>query len=305
MQLSCFAPFLSGFSKSGNHILSISDPGISVSRIFHQSNPLNFCILLHSREKPLCLSIKLIMNKNMTMKMLPNTEAKYTYHRHEKLTSKLQSESNNLSPTAPCRFLLSKGKNGKKRNLATDTVTVPAQEHDPSSDRIMIQYPKGSTYKLRKEYLLPIIQEERQIVVAPETDMYRRLSWVHTLQEDAFVEIGCDFGLTSGHVVCESKLGIDKSKTSLGIAKNNFPSDRFLEEDVLENTQEEMEDILERYKLRACDVEGGLVIAIDINGNRELEAVEECLDRVLKWWKPRLVIVKSRSLYSKLVEMGI
>ena len=48
-----------------------------------------------------------------------------------------------------------------------------------------------------------------------------------------------------------------------------------------------------------------LVVAIDINGNRDLEAVEACLDRVLNWWKPRLVIVKSRSLYRKLVDLGI
>ena len=77
--------------------------------------------------------------------------------------------------------------------------------------------------------------------------------------------------------------------------------------DVLEQSREEMEDILIKYGLRGSgvDVEGGLVVAIDINGNRELEAVIECLERVLKWWKPRLVVVKSRSLYSKLVEMGI
>ena len=255
-----------------------------------------------------------------TMATLPNTDDDiYSYHRHEKLTSKLQSECCNLSPENPCRFLLSKGKDGKKRKLAPGVVTVPPQEHDPSSDRITIQYPRGSTYKLRKEYLLPILQLDRQIIVAPETDIYRRLCWVHTVPSDSFVEIGCDFGLTSGHVVCESKLGIDKSSVSIGIAKKNFPEDRFLEVDVLENTKEEMKHILVEYKLRPSasapvlaskstsesDVEGGLVVAIDINGNRELAAVEQCLQRVLELWKPRLVIVKSRSLYSKMVEMEV
>jgi hypothetical protein len=66
-----------------------------------------------------------------------------------------------------------------------------------------------------------------------------------------------------------------------------------------------MEDILVKRKLRCCDVDGGLVVAIDINGNRALEAVEACLERVLKLWNPRLVVVKSRSLYSKLVDLKV
>ena len=43
--------------------------------------------------------------------------------------------------------------------------------------------------------------------------------------------------------------------------------------------------------------DGGLVVGVDINGNRELEAVRECLGRVLEWWRPRLVVVKSRALF--------
>ena len=255
-----------------------------------------------------------------------NNKYKYTYHRHEKLTSKLQSESNlkKLLPTSPCRFLLSKGKDGRKTQLSKDTVTVVQNNNDSesSSDRIMIKYPKsGSTYKIRKEYLLPIIQEDNQIIVSPETDIYRKLCWVHTNQDnDYFIEIGCDFGFTSGNVLCKNKLGIDKSKTSIDIAQKNHPTDQFLEIDVLEITLQEMEDILIQYQLLQQqdhdeDENGNenenennhgsrLVVAIDINGNRELNAVIQCLDRVLKCWKPNLVIVKSRSLYSKLIDMG-
>ena len=40
-----------------------------------------------------------------------------------------------------------------------------------------------------------------------------------------------------------------------------------------------------------------LVVAIDINGNRELEAVQQCLARVQSMWQPRLIIVKSRALH--------
>mmetsp|Transcript_65622 Transcript_65622/g.73459 ORF Transcript_65622/g.73459 Transcript_65622/m.73459 type:complete len:368 (+) Transcript_65622:96-1199(+) len=311
---------------------------------------------------------------------------KYTYHRHEKVTSKLQSESYvdkllvlssatvssstsvAAAPPPPCRFLFSKGKNGRKTQLSKDTVTVVPYNRSTSSSaalsstldcysdsnlnsnnnqnnddrnrnqRIMIKYPtSGSTYHIRKEYLLPILQEEYQILVSPETDIYRRLCWVHTQYQDRFIEIGCDYGLTSGEVnvgdsssVSSSsssfknntthKLGIDKSPKSIEIAKKNYPNDHFLEVDVLEITPQEMTDILEKYNLRQQQQQpqnndgnnssnsnsssSKLVVAIDINGNRELNAVLQCLDRVLKYWEPKLVIVKSRSLYSKLIDMG-
>ena len=44
-----------------------------------------------------------------------------------------------------------------------------------------------------------------------------------------------------------------------------------------------------------------LVVAIDINGNRELEAVQACVQKVQALWRPRLIIVKSRALHSRLV----
>ncbi|KAL7560770.1 hypothetical protein ACA910_005337 [Epithemia clementina (nom. ined.)] len=43
-----------------------------------------------------------------------------------------------------------------------------------------------------------------------------------------------------------------------------------------------------------------LVVAIDINGNRELEAVQSCLSQVQALWQPRLIIVKSRALHQKI-----
>ena len=48
------------------------------------------------------------------------------------------------------------------------------------------------------------------------------------------------------------------------------------------------------------------VICIDINGNREIKGVLECLDMVMKEeWKrqPRMIIVKSRFLYWELKNM--
>jgi len=239
------------------------------------------------------------------------TTTMYKYYCHDVLTHNLQLLSHQLPPDAPCRFLNSKGKGGKKRQLADATVTIPSQpNHDPKCDRITIQYPGGATYNLRKSFLYPILQQDKQIIVSPETDVYRRLCWVHTRPDDNFIEIGCDFGFTVGPVVCQYKLGIDKSKVSIDIAKNNYPNIEFLQVNVLENTREEMMNILND---RGVVVVGGgqgrgrasLVVAIDINGNRELEAVESCLTKVLECWMPRLVIVKSRSLYSKLIDLGM
>ncbi len=48
------------------------------------------------------------------------------------------------------------------------------------------------------------------------------------------------------------------------------------------------------------------VICIDVNGNREIEGVLECLIMAMdeRWRRqPRMIIVKSRFLYWKLKEM--
>ena len=49
------------------------------------------------------------------------------------------------------------------------------------------------------------------------------------------------------------------------------------------------------------------VIAIDVNGNREIEGVLQCLQMVMneKWARqPRLIVVKSRFLYWDLKKLG-
>lgn len=53
------------------------------------------------------------------------------------------------------------------------------------------------------------------------------------------------------------------------------------------------------------------VVAIDINGNREIPAVLKCIDNIMNpgndgddnWELPRLIIVKSRLLYVELKKM--
>lgn len=140
------------------------------------------------------------------------------------------------------------------------------------------------------------------MIVAPETVDYRRLCIVHTQPQHYFCEIGCDFGLTVGQVDACVKWGIDKSPKSLVVAKENFPNDTYIEADVLVEDKEYYKKMLKDFGIEdGCN----FVVGIDINGNREIEAVRECLKRVLNWWNPRLVIVKSRSLYQVLVQNKI
>lgn len=166
--------------------------------------------------------------------------------------------------------------------------------------RIRVQYPSGSTYHCRPEALLPVLesaQHKNLVIVASETPEYRRACVVHTLPGEDFLEIGCDFGITC-HKVQQATggntndlqqrhiWGIDKSPVSLDIARKRYPDIPFFLCDVL----------LEKWPT-ALQTAQPSVVAIDINGNRELPAVCACLEEVWKQFQPRLVIVKSRELY--------
>lgn len=234
--------------------------------------------------------------------ILPNVDDIYKYYLHDILSSSFQKNAHTLSPGTKCRFLTSKGKNSKKTQLAKDTVVLPQTEADEDSDRITIQYPKGSTYQLRKAFLFPILTGGYHIVVADETDFYRRMCWVHTEDHDAFIEIGCDMGFTVGEMTnVPCRLGIDKSEVSLEQLRGKYCTCPTLQMDLLEEDASTIQNVLTQNKMdvKSWERNGGkLVVAIDINGNREIEGVVECVNRVLTYWRPTLVIVKSRSLYS-------
>ncbi len=161
-------------------------------------------------------------------------------------------------------------------------------------------YTKGSTYDVKMKNILPITQEKQLIIVAPETKYYRKLCIVQTPHDHSFIEIGCDFALTTGNVDCIKRLGIDKSPTSLEIAHGNFPDLPLEEVDILEESEENLMNLLERYEMNHD--RNKLIVGIDINGNREYEAVRDCLQRVLDLWQPRLIIVKSRSMFRVMLE---
>ena len=135
---------------------------------------------------------------------------------------------------------------------------------------------------------MPVLENVRQLIlVTSETKDYRRTAIVQTCEDDNFVEIGCDFGILVDSVDCKSRLGIDKSEKSIKVAKERYPNRDFLLGDVFDGV-----DISPKQPL---------VVAIDINGNRELPAVEKCIQLALDLWSPRLVIVKSRELYAKML----
>jgi len=108
------------------------------------------------------------------------------------------------------------------------------------------------------------------------------------------IEIGCDFGILVDSVDAKTTLGIDKSEESIQIAKERYPDQRFLLKDVFED------DLLEIFNPKESSANSSLVVSIDINGNRELPAVLNCIQVVLNAWSPRLILVKSRALHAKM-----
>lgn len=164
--------------------------------------------------------------------------------------------------------------------------------------RIFVRYPKKSTYRVRRECIFPVLDkyQRHMILVAPETDIYRRLCLVHTLVDDVFCEIGSAKGDNCWKVYetggVAQVLGLDKSRECLDTSSARYPAIRFQRYDFYHDSWPP-----------AASEEVPTVVALDINGNRELPAVLDCLEHVLSSdaASPRLIIVKSRTLYQKLM----
>jgi hypothetical protein len=184
-------------------------------------------------------------------------------------------------------------------------------EPNPSDDRVLVRYPKGSTYRVRRDHLLPVLEGHRRIViVVDETPLYRKCCAVHTLPSETFLEIGCDLGHnlqrvheTGGERSSSGNrllVGIDKSRFSVETAKASYPHLRFVQWDPLEHPASALSERLGGDKFHPD------VVAVDINGNRELPAVVACLASIwdVHQWRPRLVVVKSRTLHAHLRDDG-
>lgn len=181
---------------------------------------------------------------------------------------------------------------GKKKTPQLSLRARVVEECEDDQERILVRYPSGSTYRVRRSNLMPVLEHESHIIfVTSETNDYRRTAIVQTRPEDHFIEIGCDFGILVDSVDCQSRLGVDKSEESIRIAKERYPSREFLLGDMFEDLE--------------LEIKQPLVVAIDINGNRMLPAVLKCLQLVLDTMSPRLVVVKSRELYAEMVKSEI
>ena len=134
--------------------------------------------------------------------------------------------------------------------------------------------------------------------MASETTDYRRLAIVHTRKEDHFLEIGCDFGTLVDSVDAASSLGVDKSEESILGAQQRYPNRHFMVGDVFDESDLDRINATITATVSSSSEKQPLVVAIDINGNRELPAVLRCIQLAMDTWSPRLVIVKSRELYA-------
>lgn len=199
------------------------------------------------------------------------------------------------------------------KDHATTTTTTTSADKD-NDDRLWIQYPKGSTYHVKRKNLVRILQRCRGglILVWPETDVYRRGCLTHTLPVgEGFVEIGCDRGLTVDRVARSltttttttpassfpAVLGMDKADDSIASARRRYPHYTFVQWDCLQPdavVPPELHELIQANE--------SFHMAIDIGGNRDLPAVLQCLHRLLVDFglQPRLVFVKSRALFQEL-----
>jgi hypothetical protein len=238
-------------------------------------------------------------NDSSSLQLLPPQPYRYVRYDQIESTLSLPIEKGTL-----CWVLLSQGKNRTSRLFKPARVVQvdspqPVQQatqpqDQPQNDpRICVQYPKGSTYWVKTSNLVPVLEQHHHLIlVASETNDYRRLAIVHTTSNDHFIEIGCDFGILVDSVRhAKSTLGVDKSEASIDIARQQYPNREFILGDVFLQ-----QDLGLPY---THHLKEPLVVAIDINGNRDLPAVLKCIELVFTW-SPRLIIVKSRALYSKM-----
>jgi len=152
---------------------------------------------------------------------------------------------------------------------------------------MLVRYPSDKTYRVRRSNLMPVLEHERDVVlVAAETEDYRRIAIVHTREDDHFMEIGCDFGVLVDSVDCRSRVGIDKSEVSINAARRKYPTREFILGDVFQGVH-----VTPRHPL---------VLAIDINGNRLLPAVIKCIQLAMDLYSPRIIIVKSKKLHAQI-----
>ena len=162
---------------------------------------------------------------------------------------------------------------------------------------------------MRPKNIIKVIQsaglEFKNCIVTKDTNMYRRLAHAQARPNDTALEIGCDFGYTTKILgeKCKIALGVDKRyphvkeaiKRYGGAGDNNI---FFHAVDIFTDS----DNILGKYSDRLN--KSPSLIFIDINGNRELQAVVRALNVVYERFQPRLVVIKSSSFFNYLYQDG-
>jgi hypothetical protein len=233
----------------------------------------------------------------------------------------------------PVWVFLSGGQNGaagKKKLFQRATVQAVLVDED----RVRVVYPSGATYKVRPALLEGILaadlyncsndndndkssffssasellqlppprqnnhnHNKHYVLLYRETDAYRRACVIHCGPDESFCEIGCAEGIACEkirqtgnieHRRLVPPVGIDKSNVCIDEAKRRYPMCQFMRADIFATEG----DDLFHWPTFAPQV-----VAIDINGTRELEAVLSAVELVIRHWRPRLILVKSRALY--------
>jgi hypothetical protein len=170
----------------------------------------------------------------------PKNHGKYSYVLYEEIGSRFFPSR--LPEGTLCWVLKSKGTKGNSGTQRAELfLRARVVSDNGGDDRVLVRYPKGSEYHVRRSNLIPVLEHtpaacDKIVLVTAETPEYRRACVVHTYRE-SFLEIGCDFGITVDRVqtslvgavvpriageeeaIEEPRcLGIDKSSESIDIA---------------------------------------------------------------------------------------
>lgn len=157
--------------------------------------------------------------------------------------------------------------------------------NDKYDQHFQVEFLDQLLLSFKPKRLTIIEREPLSIILCPETEDYRKLARSQIFENERVLEIGSDYGNTTNIISKSTKnaFGIDKSFQHVKLAKNTYPHIQFYIFDVLINNLETFGKFDKVF--------------IDIGGDRNYEAVEELLTKVIHQLNPSQIYVKNRQLY--------
>lgn len=154
-----------------------------------------------------------------------------------------------------------------------------------------------------------------ELRVCYDTTTFRSLCSTVLSKGDAVLEIGCSYGRCTAEVATalgdpSRVVGVDTSKETVEAARATYPRLRFERMDVLRTPSDAaaLTDELRALTVAAREgaaQHGGVVVLVDIGGNREIEALAVMLPWVREVLRPRLCVCKSETVHDWLSKRGI